>query len=316
MISDVATKGYQIERLGKDRIRDLERLYKAVYKTAPPENYYQNKYNTAYTGVEHIGYLAYNLQGLPIAYYGVMPCFIQYKGEIILSAQSGDTMTHPEFRNRGLFVELAEVTFELCRENGIPFIFGFPNQNSYHGFVQKLGWQVTETMECFSLSVMTLPIAAATQKFKWIKPLYKQYSRFVVKRYRTTETGLPNSILNEGFGGVYRDKNYLQYKTYGNTFVLQISKAKVWVKINNALMIGDLDLAGEDFEKTMAVIRQIALKLGIKQIYFQACVNTQLHTLFKQRFKSIPSYPVIFKDLGTDISFEQIKFTFADIDIF
>ena len=32
-------------------------------------------------------------------------------------------------------------------------IYGFPNQNSYHGAI-KLGWQMTEMMECFKIPVL------------------------------------------------------------------------------------------------------------------------------------------------------------------
>src|SRR5882672_9602253 len=139
----VENKEYVIERLNNDRLKDMESLYKAVYGIAAPENYFLKKYDTAYTGAEYLGYIAYNKENIAVAYYGVMPCFIQYNNEIILAAQSGDTMTHPGFRYKGMFVELSKITFELCREVGIRFIFGFPNQNSYHGAVNKLGWKLT-----------------------------------------------------------------------------------------------------------------------------------------------------------------------------
>src|SRR3954451_14581346 len=136
----------KIERLDFSRLKDLEALHKAVYGCLPPNNYFQKKYDTSYTGTSYIGYIAYNKEKFPIAYYGVMPCHIQYKNEIILSAQSGDTMTHPMYRYKGMFVELSRMTFELCKASGIKIVFGFPNQNSYHGAIHKLGWTMTEQM--------------------------------------------------------------------------------------------------------------------------------------------------------------------------
>jgi len=95
---------------------------------------------------------------MPVAYYGVMPCFIQYKGEIILSAQSGDTMTHPQYRHKGLFVELSKITFQLCRAAGVKTHFGFPPE-FLSAMVNILGWKMTENMERFIIPVMRLPLA-------------------------------------------------------------------------------------------------------------------------------------------------------------
>ena len=121
---------YRVERLGSDRLPDLELLHKEVYGRWPAKNYFPRKYDTAYTGISYIGFIAYGPDGLPAAYYGVLPCFMQLGGKQFLAAQSGDTMTHPGHRHKGLFVALANRTYELCRQKGIQLIYGFPNQNS------------------------------------------------------------------------------------------------------------------------------------------------------------------------------------------
>ena len=43
--------------------------------------------------------------------------------------------------------------------------------------------------------------------------------------------------MTEGFGGIYRDDHYLKYKTYSDTQVLKIGNAKVWIKIQNGLIV-------------------------------------------------------------------------------
>src|SRR5882724_2506262 len=106
-MNNTENKEYRIARLDAGKLKDLENLYQAVYGHKPVKDYFLKKYNTAYTGAEYIGYIGYNLQDIPIAFYGVMPCLIEYNHEIILSAQSGDTMTDPRFRYKGLFVELS-----------------------------------------------------------------------------------------------------------------------------------------------------------------------------------------------------------------
>ncbi|MDG6225381.1 MAG: GNAT family N-acetyltransferase [Candidatus Thermoplasmatota archaeon] len=63
-----------------------------------------------------------------------------YDGKEIDACHSQDTMTHPGYRRQGIFEVLANKTYDKAREEGIGFVFGFPNQNSYPGFVKKLDW--------------------------------------------------------------------------------------------------------------------------------------------------------------------------------
>jgi hypothetical protein len=312
----IEDKEYTVVRLNRERLKDMETLYKAVYGTVAPENYFLKKYDTAYTGVEWLGYIAYNKENIVVAYYGVMPCFIQYEGAIILAAQSGDTMTHPGFRYKGMFVELSKITFALCREEGIRFVFGFPNQNSYHGAVHKLGWKLTESMECFVVAVSTLPLVSLSNRFSLFKKIYSGYSRQIVNKYLLAQDGISNSVIADGFAGVHRDEAYFKYKTFSNSIVIRIGKAKAWIKVKSELIIGDLELNGEDFNFILKKIKKIAAWLGIKKIFFHSGTGTRLHRLFAAQYPSVPSFPVLFQDLGANLSFEKIKFTFADIDIF
>jgi len=309
-------KEYRIERLNFSKLKDLNVLYEAVYGHMPAKNFFQKKYDTAYTGKSYIGYIAYNNNNIPVAYYGVLPCFIQYKNQIILSAQSGDTMTHPLFRYKGMFVELSKITFDLCKAEGMTFIFGFPNQNSYHGAIHKLGWIMTEQMESFMIPVNTLPLKAFSERFNRTKLFYKQYAKFILKKYFLQQHGLPNSIVAEGFGGIYRDEKYLQYKTYSPSRVIKTGNAKVWFKITNDLIIGDIELGDFNFDELINKLKKISKRLGLSRIFFQTSPGTQLHSLFAQRFESSQSFPVLFQNFGADISLNEIKFTFADIDIF
>src|SRR4051812_37139083 len=110
---------FSIVRLDANKLKDLEILYKAVHHQKLSKSYLLKKYNTAYTGAQYIGYIAYDREKIAVAYFGVIPCFIQFNDRIILSAQAADAMTHPEYRYKGFFVELAKKTFDLCRTTGI-----------------------------------------------------------------------------------------------------------------------------------------------------------------------------------------------------
>src|SRR6266542_5268636 len=302
---------YSIARLDENKLKDLETLYKTVYGQKPGKNYLLNKYNTAYTGAQYIGHIAYESENIPVAYFGVIPCFIQYNDQIVLAAHAADAMTLFQYRYRGFFIELAKKTFDLCRTAGIQLVFGFPNQNSYHGLVHKLGWKMTEYMERFSIPVNSFPMESLSQHFAWVNWIYKKYENWILHKYFLAQPGLSNSIVADGFGGVYRDDRYLKYKTYSETKVIKIGNAKVWIKIQNGFVIGDIEMTGNDFEALISGIKKIAKRVGTANIFFQVSPGTRLHTLFTEKYKPAPSFPIIFLDLGADIPLNKLKFSFA-----
>lgn len=310
------TGAYRIERLNEKNLPDLTRLFLAVYgeDRIPPR--FQQKYSTAWTGTSYIGYFAYDTDNTPAAYYGVMPCLLQYGSITLLAAQSGDTMTHPAHRNKGLFVRLCLLTIDLCRETGIRLLFGFPNQNSFPGFVNKLGWTVTENLDCFTIPVNTLPLVGLVRRMPFLTPLYRIYTNLLLKRQKTSGKGIPNSAVTNTTGGVYRNDDYLNYKTYSDTLVLELKNARAWVKITDAFVIGDLILNGAKLDETLHRLKKIAARLGHRRLFFHSSPGTPLHQAFARQYKPIPSFPIIFKDLGAGIPLHQLKFTFADIDTF
>jgi len=305
---------YRIERFTVDRLNDLAYLYIAVYGRLILKEYLLKKYNTAYTGVMYTGYLAYDNANLPVAFYAVIPCFIKYEDQLVLAAQSADTMTHPAHRNKGLFVELANRTYDLCRAEGIRLVFGFPNQNSVHGFVNKLNWQVFDRLQRFHFPVKSIPLEKLALKFSFLQPFYHLYVRLMIPRRHDQQ--MANSVTTEGYAGICRNADYIAYKTYNTTHTIKTGTATVWFKIQNGLIIGDITGSLDKPDQLLSRLLTLAKKLGLGSLQFQVSEGTQLYAMLKKRTEPIPSFPVGIKDLGCDIPAEKIKFTFADIDIF
>jgi len=306
-------QSYHIERLTADNLPDVVRLHAIVYGQTP--HHFEKKYDTAYTGRQYVGFIAYNAGRIPVGYYGVIPCFLQNGESLVLSAQSADTMTHPGYRYKGLFVELSNKCFDLCREEGIRIIFGFPNQNSYHGAINKLGWKMTETMDSFSIRVKTIPLESISHRLSFLKPVYRRYRDARLKKYLAAKETVPNSVLADGYCGVWRGEEYLSYKTYHDHLVIRINGSLLWIKAGTGLVMGDMMTSG-NFEETIRGIRQLAMRLGVREAIFQVSTGTSLHAIFRGRFAATPSFPVLFQDFNSGLLPERIKFTFADIDIF
>lgn len=74
-------------------------------------------------------------------HYSVSPGRTSIDGQIVRSAQSMTTMTHPAYRNRGIFTQLAAHLYSAMTDMGVGLVWGIPNVQSHYGFVQKLEWQ-------------------------------------------------------------------------------------------------------------------------------------------------------------------------------
>ena len=316
MNTETLTPAYTIERLNVSKLSDVDDLHEAVYGRRVAHDFFLKKYDTAFTGVEYMGFVAYNTERVAVGYYAVIPCFIQIGNRKVLSAQSADTMTHPGYRFKGLFVELSNLTFRLCRENGIALLFGFPNQNSLPGAIGKLGWKMTEQMDCFIIPTRGLKWLNIIKKLPVIKDIQDNYQQRLLNRYSIEQHGIVNSSVIDGFAGINRNEAYLQYKTYTQTYVINLGGAFLWVKINSELLIGDILLGTADFDEMMIRLKKIGRKLGINSLQFHCSPGTKLHQLFADRFKAIPSFPALFQCFEDGLPVDQIKFTSADIDTF
>jgi GNAT superfamily N-acetyltransferase len=55
-------------------------------------------------------------------------------------AQAIDAMTHPDYRNQGVFLGLASECVRQCGEAGHEALYGFPVDSSFNGFINRLQW--------------------------------------------------------------------------------------------------------------------------------------------------------------------------------
>lgn len=290
---------HRIARLGPHNIHHLAALHKAVYGKPCAPHYYGLKYSTAYTGAEHIGFLAYE-EDEPIAFYGVVPVLMSIKQQTVLAAQSCDTMTHPAHRKKGLFIELAKLTFELAKTSGIHFVFGFPNQHSYPGFIRHLGFRHAETMNRYS--------------FRYESNLYKRlYHKLWKARLPKIHQAIANALIDEGFDGVAYDQRWLDYKQYDRTYVIGLSQACAWIKPAHGLWIGALEPGLGDVSKSIRAIAEIS---KAREITLMVSPGTKLGEDLSRLQSPEAGFAVITKNLSGRYDLSRLKFQLADIDIF
>lgn len=88
--------------------------------------------------------------GRLVGQYALWPVRLAVGSEVLLGAQSLDTMTHPDYRGQGMFTTLAKEAMGFAADRGVEVLFGFPNAASYPGFVSKLDWDHTGDVPHFS----------------------------------------------------------------------------------------------------------------------------------------------------------------------
>lgn len=135
-----------------------------------------------------------------VGQYTIIPVKLKVGNEIIIGYQSVDTMTHPDYRHRGIFVNLATKTYEVAGNNAV--IYGFPNQYSYLGFIKKLGWFEVGTIDAM------------------VKPLWFPNTKKTDSEITTTEILSFDNRINDFWADVsndhetmvVRDKEYLNWR--------------------------------------------------------------------------------------------------------
>ncbi len=140
MPDDQIQRELVVEQSSLSNLDRLSELYEASFNIKPATNYFSWKYLDN-PGGKMLGFEASH-QGRVIASFGIIPEQYVVNGQPCTVWQSMDTMTHPDYQRRGLFVQLANRTFDCLREIDPNFLLlGIPAPQSHAGFVKKLGWK-------------------------------------------------------------------------------------------------------------------------------------------------------------------------------
>lgn len=82
-----------------------------------------------------------------VAHYVCIPKKMLIEGRVVNGILSMATVTHPDYRGRGLFKTLAKMTYDNARDNGFEFVIGVANANSFHGFMKYFPFQFVAQLD-------------------------------------------------------------------------------------------------------------------------------------------------------------------------
>ncbi len=115
-----------------------------------------------------ISLLARAPDGTAISGYACSPRRVISRGdETTLAAvgETGDVMTHPDWRGKGVFSGLDRAAMEETARAGWPVVFGLPNRRSERIFVEKLGWKEVGRMRPWTF-VLALDEGARRERLR------------------------------------------------------------------------------------------------------------------------------------------------------
>lgn len=311
---------YHSERINKTLFPKVKHLYLTSFNTKVSESDLQKKYDTSCFGLSDVGFLASAENNDAAAYYGVFPMVLSYNAKDLLIAQSGDTMTSPDHQKKGLFIRLANETYSLAEELGLHFVFGFPNENSYPGFKNKLDWEFTGSMQKYTIKVNTIPLCEISSRFKVFAPLYKSYVRTRLKKYMVPLRKVDLELFNhsEGKALIKKDLNFFNYKLLrGESYLVKYNGFHIFLKAESHLIIGDIGkFESKDGQKLITSLQQLAKKLGCKKIIINVSENHWLNEILSDFYKAGEGLPIGFRMFNKEIKPEIIQFIGADFDTF
>jgi len=205
-------------------------LFRNVFGKPMSQNYWDWRFMKNPTGLFLI-YLAWDGDELA-AHYAVSPVTISIEGSEFLTALSMTTMTHPSYRSRGLFRSLAEGIYNAMFEQGLSFVWGFPNTISHRAFIRELAWKDIYEIPMFRKSLKdnrplpSLPVNVEESKdfhsgfdefwakvSSQYKILVKRDSQFLQWRYGSNPKHRYNAIVYCEKGKLH---GYAVYKRYEN----------------------------------------------------------------------------------------------------
>jgi len=134
---------FQIEKNNCANLEELINLSKTYYNEGDiiSKDYLTWQYLNNPTGKPFLFVSRETKENELAGQYLVLPIKFIVQSKTIIGTLSLNTLTSPKFQGKGLFTKMAKETYKDCTINNALFTIGFPNPQSYPGFVRKLDFK-------------------------------------------------------------------------------------------------------------------------------------------------------------------------------
>lgn len=305
----------KIERLTRDKLKDVQYIIKEVFNKKYSLKYLENKYNSLkYCDVEYIGTLGY-VNDKPIAFYGALPLIFTDGNNQILGVQTCDSYTKKEFQGKGVHYQLALACYDIIKPLGAHFVFAFHSENTFHS-CKKLEWQEQRRIRRFEIdSGVKFSFFKVLSKYKFLKGVKEFKIKQALKEF-TELKFIENPFNKHDYISVIYSNEYIEYKNFNSNKIIQVGECIVWLKLDFVMQIGVIqNLTKENIKQTFTSLKNTCKKLGIKKIIIQMSDDNEEYELLKQEFNAKESWLVGYKSF-TNLNFNNARFNWIELDSF
>ncbi|MDT0649636.1 GNAT family N-acetyltransferase [Autumnicola edwardsiae] len=178
-------------------------------------------------------------------------------GKVVKAIRPVDTITHPEYRGKGIFKKLTLDGLEKCRDR-YDLIFNTPNNNSFPGYL-KMGWQKSKGRLSYRFAVVFPLLSSKSYSLETVKTEELDVKAlFPSPKWTTNYT---KEYLRWRYAAAVYKKASFKYKQSSGYIIYKIKKVK-GVKI---LLL--IDYIGRQ-ESLQEVIRGLAAKNNTCLIHY------------------------------------------------
>lgn len=121
---------WKIRKAVGEHAKEIIGLHNLIYQTPKTEEEFLWLYQRNPNGPGQAWFATDQDNDAILSARPIFPWRVRVLGKEVIAAQAGDALTHPAYRRKGIFTSLMRAAWSDLAEQGIPFIYTFPNEAS------------------------------------------------------------------------------------------------------------------------------------------------------------------------------------------
>jgi hypothetical protein len=150
----------------------LARLFKRVFGSERPVDYFESKYRSVVSGYSYHGLMITDDEDI-VGAFTCIPFFYRFFGETRIFAVAVDTMIDSAYRDDIFALKrMHDVSIEVMKEDGVSFVFAIPNENAYLYWKKIVNWIDIGRLNYYIFPINASRLSGYFRYFNWLSRLY------------------------------------------------------------------------------------------------------------------------------------------------
>jgi len=190
------------DKLTETEQQQIRDLFLRVFNKKMTKDSFERKFFYTPMGYSYHGLMLH--EDIIVGAFSAVPGQYKFFGKKQIFSLSVDTMIAPEYRGAGHLIKMASLVHQGLANDGIPFIFGFPNEHFYAVQKRLLKYEDIGELDYY---VLPLNIGSVVQKLKPLNFLSRGFCKLTARFCRIRD----NSEAGHGIAKIV-DKQFEQHR--------------------------------------------------------------------------------------------------------